>query len=464
MIALRTRFRSLSSDESGLTLVEVVVAMMIFALISTGAIYSMISVLAVTRDTRSAQVAANLAAQEIDFSRDVADIFALTDETRSVQLNGDTFTVVRSSEWVSEPGLDLECGTGTGGIPLRYKRVNVSVTWANMRSSAEPVHSDTIIDPKNRINDPSLGTILVSVLNAGGTGSSGIAVSAVPYTAEPNGAANLATAPKPTDAQGCTYILKVKPGNYKVSVSKSGYIDANQETTGSRVVGVSAGAAASVGFQYDIPAKFTAKFAGDYSATPVRIPLNLDASFLSTYGTYVSSVTNNSALSRQVSLHPFAAGYQVIAGKYVPKTTTSDGCLSPDPSQWTRIRDRGDWFYGERPDANAAVPGGTAANSIVPMGIVTLNLSGNPYLRAVSTDPLTPDDGPGCEITMDYYFGQLTSPTTTIALPYGSWMIYTGSTAASQNASVGAGSMSLVTKGSVSLGVVLNLDPRTIEE
>src|SRR5690606_2055259 len=110
------------------------------------------------------------------------------------------------------------------------------------------------------INDPSMGTILVSVLSGDGTGRPGVTVTAVPASPA-NGAGPLTVAPAKTDPQGCTYILKVKPGNYTVGVSTSNYVSHTQATSSSQVVGVAAGESAAVGFQYDAAATFVMKHA-----------------------------------------------------------------------------------------------------------------------------------------------------------------------------------------------------------
>ncbi len=69
--------------------------MMIFALLSTGLLYTMLSVLSVGRDSRARQVAANLAAEEIDLARDASSLFdARAGRAPPCDLNGDTFHVV----------------------------------------------------------------------------------------------------------------------------------------------------------------------------------------------------------------------------------------------------------------------------------------------------------------------------------------------------------------------------------
>src|SRR5690625_5033705 len=188
-------------DDAGMGLPEVMIAMVIFALISLGMLYTMTAVKHTTRDTRARQVAANLAATEIDAARETDDLFGLLDETKQVDVGTDSYTVQRTTGWVTDPDLDFTCGnSGTGG-QLRYKSVQVDVTWGNMRANAKPVSSHTVLNPNERINDPSKGTILVSVIDDSGSGSAGVSVSAQRVG---GGGSYTGT----TDSQGCVYLLK----------------------------------------------------------------------------------------------------------------------------------------------------------------------------------------------------------------------------------------------------------------
>ena len=65
----------------GFTLIEVVVAMLVFAIIATGFLMTLTAGLVTTRDTRTRIVAANLASQQIDLirSQDVFDVTSSTD-------------------------------------------------------------------------------------------------------------------------------------------------------------------------------------------------------------------------------------------------------------------------------------------------------------------------------------------------------------------------------------------------
>lgn len=455
MNALRTRLGVDADHEKGLSIIEVVVAMFIFAIISTGAIYSMLSVLQITRDSRSQQVAANLAAQDIDLARDYDDLFALIPTTYTVVLNNDVFTVKRETEWVSAAGNDVKCGSG--GAALSYKRVNITVTWANMRNAASAVHSDTVLDPNSRITDPTKGTLLIFVKKDSGEGSGGVTVTATP-SSTPNGAVTPSPNTAVTDASGCAYILKVQPGNYDVTVSHSPatFVDIKQAVTSTLIQGVQANATASNAFQYDDAAKAVVSYAPGQSTTPL-LPTDLLTTFWNTYGTY-SALRPSTA--NTFPLHPYLGGYQVVAGK-------RDTCAAVDSDQWGA--NTSGVFADDVPFISTVA--GTSVSVPVPMGVFKLKTTGsnsNRYLRAVSVN--APGSGnPGCAVDATYRFGQILPSSSsgsdvTVALPFGTYKLY----ADGSNTSTSAGNLitavsvvkpTTITTGFVLAGVV-TLDPR----
>lgn len=473
MTGIRRFFTIAHRDDRGLGLPEMLVAMVIFALISTGVLYGLLAMLQLSRESRAIQVASNLAAEEIDLVRDVDDIFSLVDATRTVELNGDEYEVRRIARWVSDPALDLDCGSG--GQPLRYKRVAVEVRWDNMRDTNNPVSSFTIVDPDSRINDPSLGTILVNVINAAGTGTAGIGVSASPASPA-NGAQPLGETPDPTDAQGCTYVLKVTPGNYNVRLGTTGYVDADQNPTPTRIVGVEAGSAGSAGFLYDRASTFTVNFASNRPAGPVPLlPRDMVTTFVSTYGVHNAAPAQPSPLTnprRAYTLFPFSSGYDVIPGTYIEPSDSGAGCVNVDPASWEPRADGGQTFVGQRSGPVAAEPGGSATID-VPMGIVDLSIGtadANRYIRAQSID----SGGPGCAVVQNFVFdrgsstGARSNPQR-IALPFGTWRFFTGSGSSSQTTVVPGLGITPVTQGAVSSSLIgallvgtVTLDPRTV--
>jgi prepilin-type N-terminal cleavage/methylation domain-containing protein len=446
MNRLRQRLFAHVSPDDGLTLIEVMVALVVFATISVGVLYAMTSLLSVTRDSRNRQVAANLAAQEIDLARDVNDVFNVEPYTHVVDLepnnpNNDLFTVARTADWVYSTGGAAECGSGAG--TLRYKYVEVNVTWEGMRTEGG-VSSETFINPNERLNDPAKGTIIVSVHTSGGE-----PVPNVPVTATPTpGTVRTDT----TDSQGCAFMLGVVPGNYTVKITSptgKSYVDTTGAQEPTQPATVVAGTSVSPAFTFDPSGTLRVT----YNTAGMLVPLNLPTSLLSTRDTVVTTATA-AANPRSFLVSPWPDGYSVIAGD--AKT-----CAAADPELWTASGGKED---GVRPDPVAAADGQTTdvtapTSTLTVTGMATTG-SGNRYLVAVSHS--SPGNGqPDCATQQTYRFAQTSVATMVVSLPYGSWDIYKGTTStfvATSGTKITSG-MTAGVGGSISSGVV-TLDPR----
>ncbi len=463
--ALHRRRCAGGATDGGFSLAEVLVSLFVFALVSVGVLHTLISVITVNRDSRARQVAANLAAAQIDRAREEADVFQLLDEARTIQVGTETYRVNQTAAWVSDPSADFDCGSGSSS--LRYKRVNVTVTWDGMRASTEPVRSDSLIDPKERINDPSKGTLLVSVLNASGAGTAGVSVVAQPVDASGNPVGSpLPTAT--TDAQGCAYILRVAPTNYRISISKAGHVNTAGVANPSTTIGVAAGSAGSAAFEYDAAATVTVRYGTNSPVSGVVVPdtsmnttLANTTAYSATPGTVVVGGVSGSP-ARRFTVYPFASGFDVFAGTESNSEVAANTCRSVDP---------GAWPGGTRQASVAATPGSSASVD-VPMGVVSIDVgsvgSSVRFLRAQMVSPPSGVDDPGCQTGQAYTFGSVLSGSgqATIALPYGTWQLYRGSST-SQTTTVTASQITpradAAANGSV-VGVVLGdkvvMDPR----
>ena len=441
------------SSEAGITLVEIIIAMMVFGFIAVSVAFGLVTALSMGGDTRSRAVATNLAAQDIDTARATHDVFSIDDViNQTTVVNGTTFRLTRTATW--ETSGSSYAGCGSGGGQLTFKRLNVTVDWDGRRASSPLVHTDTLLSPGSRINDPALGSIPVSALTGSGAGSAGITVTAVPASPA-NGALPITVAPLPTDAQGCSYILKVTPGNYNVEISRTNYLDEKQNEVSTKSVGVAAGAAASVAFQYELAARYDVIYAGNHPGA-TRIPLDLHTSFRSTYGVFTSPASTGS-LTRTVPLYPFAAGYQAFAGEYKTPGTDVVGCLSVDPAAWTTVA--ADGAVGRSVSLVAALPG-ESIDTPVPMGVLNVTGAAGQYLTAVAQTAAPGTGDPGCAVPATYTFGLVTAATVQIGLPYGSWEFTMGPSATESTIPVPEAGLSVLTRG-VSTGGVVTLDPRT---
>lgn len=450
MIRIRARLAKAGDDE-GMSLIEVVVALMVFTVIALGVGASSLTILRMTEDTRARQVASNLATSELDAVRGLQDPFKVPNDSREVVVSGVTYTIARSTSWVDTSGADVGCGTGTG--LLKSKRVNVEVTWAGMLSTTKPVRSDTLISPENRINDPNLGTIRISVLNAGGTGFSGVNVTIAPVSGS-TGAA-LDEQPAKTDSDGCSFALKVKPGSYTVTIARTGAVSTTHATTSSSVVTVAAGGSVAVPFQYDLASTFTLNYANNYVGPVPKLPTDLHTTYFASSGSYVEA-----GRKAQTSLFPVTSGYVGIAGKYLAPVPGSGGCVSVDPLSWSQ------GTVGAVAVADGARPAATPATADtvtpmgIPMGVVTVKAGAVGFLTAVSAAPPAGLGDPGCATPMTYSFGSvLINGSTTIALPFGSWTLSSSTTQSGTKNTIVGGNITLNTLGTVT-GNTVTLDPR----
>ncbi len=445
------------APDSGLTLIEVVIAMMVFAIIATGVAYSLVATLHTAKDGKGREVALNLASQQIDAARHITDIFSpdLASSSHTVTVPGDStvYTVKSAISWVTSNGTAANCGAGSGS--LQFKEVNVTVTWPGMIDS-NPVRADTIISPQTTINDPTRGTILVSVKNKDGEGVPGVAITTSPSTD--------GTVPV-TDADGCSYLLKVVPGTYTVKASLAGYIDVSQNTNPSSTpLVVTAGSVTSASFSMDQSGSLAVTYASNYSGTP-NFPTNLLTSFSSTIGgvdQLPMSVASVSGTTYTYPLYPFPS-YTINAGGFSPTTEASAGCLDVDPTQWPPGT-RSGVAVTPPPAPTTSLLSGASAAVNVPMGVVTLTVStNNRYYSATTMTPASSTGDPGCSPAVTYNFGSIKPPSSgkvVIALPYGTYSFKSGNTATSLAALAGSKVAAATGTTGVLNGNNLTLDPR----
>ncbi|GAA0440986.1 type II secretion system protein [Leifsonia naganoensis] len=461
MSVLLARLRRIRTSESGVSLIEVIVAMMIFAIISVGVAYSLLSAFTITGDSRARAVATNLAAQEIDLDRSSGDLFSLfsTDTDKQVQVpagTGLTYSIKRIVSWVYGTGSDVDCNASATSSIL-YKRVRVEVRWPNMIGQA--VTSDTVLAPGTKISVDTLGTILVSTKSAAGAPVGGVGVSVTP---------NPGSVPTATDSMGCSYVLKVPTATYTVTASKTGYVDPYQNATPSKTVTAKAGQSTSAGFTYDNAGTVSW---GWPSSSNVKSPSTSAVSVLSTYGVWSSAATSPTS----AQLFP-STQYSIVAGTYVPLTESNAGCRSPNPGDWPQYTSAGKTYLAPAAPTASVTPGASPGINVgtLPMGSITVtnptDQSANLYVRAVSATPFVSGD-PGCTgkpQTIDFnspILGKSKNSKVTITLPYGAWTLKTG-TSTTPTTAVASASLSVPTGANgVTIGTAgaFTLDPRVMQ-
>lgn len=287
-------------DDHGISLIELVVAMVVLGVMSMAAIGVIMNAQSQGVTNRNRVAAANLAARELDlvreqFTRNSAQPQAVADAGTQVNphplpgqtagqplvVDGQKYTVTRTVGWnVTGSGV-TPCD---GGSLVLYPtlKVVVDVTWPNM-GSTKPVRSSAALAPRKHDNIAGTsGFVAVKVL-----ASSGQPQPSVPVTVSASGETRTAV----TDASGCA-VAQVSPGtgagtSYSARVSGVGYVDLAGNPAPTKAVGLVARGALnnSVSFAYDAAATVRLRFV-DATGTPVA-----DAAVAGQSVTLVSSTT-----------------------------------------------------------------------------------------------------------------------------------------------------------------------------
>jgi hypothetical protein len=96
----------------------------------------------------------------------------------------------------------------------------------------------------------------------------------------------------------------------------------------------------------------------------------------------------------------------------------------------------------------------------IPMGIVSVRHNTTAFLTAVSATAAPGAADPGCATPMTFTFGQvLINGSTVIALPYGSWNLFSHSTANGTRVPITGSNLTGLVRSLLG-GNVITLDPR----
>lgn len=464
-------------SDAGVSLIEVLVALLVFGILSTGIVAGMITIIKMTDDNRARVAATGLAAQDVALARAVGDPFTLAGTvgtktiTSTAAVGSRTYTVVRTVNLVSSSGADATCSSSD----VFYARVNVRVTWPGQLTGTQPVQDDTIVASQGRINDSATGSITISVIGADGSPEQDVRVTMTPTS----GGSALTTQPANTDANGCTRSIGLTPGTYSVTLTKTGYKDVQQAATPTKTVIITAGANQAVSFQYDATATYRTAYIPwpvDYSASTPLLPTNLDTTFInSTSGPYTTA-----APAASVALHPFPSGYTAIAG--TPVDGDGATCAANDPRLWqattsggpsraTGVAATGAVGSGQSTDFFTSFTksggGGTTTRTGIPMGVVEIKNSTSLTANLITATAVAPPSGtasPGCSTLRSYSFSTSaisTSSKFSLLLPYGSYTL--SATVLGASVQIPASYLSVpsnVSSDGVSSSGVVTLDPR----
>ena len=356
-VLLRLRARR-DRDESGLSLIELMMAMLIFSLAATAIASGFIAAIKTSGNDRNRLAATNLAQRELEIARNV---FAESDTGyddllgagtvvnpnplpggtagQPLRVDGRPYTVTRRVQTIDGARGQSLCDGGTG-VLYPALAVNVTVTWPSL-GNAKPVESNTILTPpKTQISSTS-AYVAVKL-----TGISNLRTAGVPVRVTRKSTGALINTVV-TASDGCAaFKIDNFPGpnpNYVVSVDEPGYVDNNGQQALSKDITVTAATFQLVPLSYARAATLavTFKSSDDTYSVPTGVgSVGLFNTTLPPVGEKVVTGLTNPGPSDVGGLWPDTTGYSVWSGS----------CTQSDPVN----------AGGAREPAVVAGPGATA--------------------------------------------------------------------------------------------------------
>jgi len=380
-------------QDSGFTLVEILVAGIVFALTATATVAILITAIRTVRENSHRVYAANLARAEIDRQRELGTTgIAIGNTTSTSTTSMGTFSISTTSNWVGLNQAAGSCATSTPG--QAYMRVHVEVT-GNSISSAEV--SDTLVAPADDADLTTTGQLSVLVKDERSVPVPGVTVQVRDL------ATASATASYLTGPDGCVYIPQLAPSqSWQVTINRGGFVPrlTNGTTT---TVGVVATQTTRVSFEYANASTLSFDSATSDFPIPGTLPLvsGLDALSALPY----SGTTYPRTIS---SLWPATAGYTAWLGT----------CTDADPAAFAAPRTRAgqrSWY--------AVTPGQTTKGALAGVTVRVRGLPANALVRITHAKEAT---GACSTSALTYDVGRTDSTGVLHALlPFGKWTFAT---------------------------------------
>lgn len=386
--------RDQHSDESGFSLIEVVVAMAVFTVLATVTLGLLVNTTDVAGDNIRRTTATNLVNAQLQTARsltaqEIPDGRTVTNQT----VGAITYTITQTANYAGSNSSTAIC-SGTGNT-LAYKVVTVQVTWPNM-GSIKPVRGDTLraVGVGSDGLSADLGTLAVSITGSTSQPTAGVEIVLTPGTIT-----------RTTGDDGCAIFTGLTPGTYTATADSVGYVG-TVNTQAAKITNLTAvaGTVARGNLVYDTARSVTLAFDGPAGAI---VPSNLVLRAGNTYQPEAtlpicapgSTSACTSAVPGTVS-NLFPENYKFKAGT-CSETTPSQVAIDLRPS------------------------GASGSTLTVPMGAATVKvaLTNLPTVGIIGrTVTFTHAAATGCPTGESY---SLTSAATgsTILIPYGDWAV-----------------------------------------
>jgi prepilin-type N-terminal cleavage/methylation domain-containing protein len=376
--------------ESGFTLLELVIALLLLAILMTASLYAILQGLGLSRDSQDRVVASDVATQTLEqlrvtalTSTGFATIPVSTESLPSQTIQGATYGITQDVEWVNRGVSSSVCNSGTNSSLIL--RATVTVTWGY---PGEYVSDTALLAPPNGALSSSDGALPVQVDNSAGTGYAGATV-----TATLSGTSTSIT----TGSDGCAFFadLPFSPSGqgYTITVSSPGGVDSiEQPTYTANSVSVSSTESSEfVGVQaisYDTGGTINWSFSPTTPTPAAGMPISVHSVSGQGLGplnmySYANSSTTGGGLN---PVYP--NGYDIFAG----------GCTDADPlGKNTSLN----YFYPGLTATNVVVTPGGSATTTIPLYPLNLTVTATGATPALTTAQINSTSGSSPTATED---------------------------------------------------------------
>jgi prepilin-type N-terminal cleavage/methylation domain-containing protein len=390
--------------DAGMSIVEVMVALVLFAILGTAIAVSVNTASRLAYEDNARTAATNLAVREIEIARDT--FFSVTrgpDRVRTnrvvnpsplpggaagaaLEVDGTKYTVVRTAQWASTNAVASACDEGSSA-ELSMLRVDVEVTWPDL-GGRPPVRMSTLMSPPKGTYSVLTGHIGLRVIDRNGSPIAGATVSAR------SSAGALRTGD--TAADGCVLLSHLDAGTWTLTLNRSAHVNPVGDPSATTTATVVQGQLWRGTIEYDQEAWIDVTFTtlSGWALPPGinAIPVSLGNSGITPSGSRAVSGTGN--VRRLRGLWPYPSGYQLWAG----------ACVDNDPGDF-------------RTPPVDAVPGGAAADARVALAPLTVRAPANTVVTA------THASDSACSSGVTVNLGSSGAGELRTSLPYGLWRI-----------------------------------------
>ena len=239
-------------------------------------------------------------------------------ETTTATFNGTTYTIKSQGAFVNDVTGTASCEEGTNTSD--YIIATTTVTWPSIGTSPPTVIKSIIAPPAGSLAEDR-GALAVVVRNAAGAGIPGFQVSG-------SGAGSFSGS---TGSTGCILFTDLPEGNYTLTPSSSGRVDADGNPPAPLATSVVGQSTNTVVLRYDTPGSirvdFTTRIGGVIQTTQqdTITVFNTGMTQEKSFGTVGSKQSNLTA----TSLFPFTSPYAVYAGSCDANNPNPTGVANP---------------------------------------------------------------------------------------------------------------------------------------